>query len=134
MAIVLDEYGGVAGLLTLEDLLEVVFGEIDDEHSPITNPLAQKFEHEWIIDGYSLIADVAELLNVEFKPNGKYKTIAGFIMTELGRIPSDGDQLSKLGYQFTVRKMDHLRIAEIKCFEITLTSGKYDCPGLVLAV
>ena len=118
LAIVLDEYGGVDGLLTLEDLLEVVFGEIDDEHSPITGPLTQQSEHEWIIAGYSLVTEVAELLNVEFQPKGQYKTIAGFIMTELGRIPSEGDQFSKLGYQFTVRKMEHLRVAEVNVSHI----------------
>ncbi len=118
LAIVLDEYGGVDGLLTLEDLLEVVFGEIDDEHSPITDPLTQRFDHEWIIAGYSLVTEVAELLNVEFRTEGQYKTIAGFIMTELGRIPSEGDQLNKLGYQFTVHKMDQLRIAEINVSQI----------------
>ena len=113
MAIVLDEYGGVNGLLTIEDLLEVVFGEIDDEHSPVVHSLIQKSDHEWSFPGDSLVTELAELLKVEFQPRGKYRSIAGFIMTELGRIPSEGDQLSKFGYLFTVRKMDHLRIVEV---------------------
>jgi len=113
LALVLDEHGGVNGLLTLENLLEVVFGDIDDEHSPVVDPLAQGSEHEWVIAGHSLVSEVAEMLNIEFQPKGRYKTIAGFVMTELGRIPSDGDHLSKFGYLFTVRKMDHLRIVEI---------------------
>ena len=58
------------------------------------------------------------MLNVEFRTEGQYKTIAGFIMTELGRIPSEGDHLNKLGYQFTVHKMDQLRIAEINVSHI----------------
>ena len=91
---------------------------IDDEHNPITDPLTQRSEHEWIITGYSLITEVAELLNVNFQSKGQYKTISGFIIIEPGRILSVGDQLVKFGYQFAVRKMDHLRVAEVKVSRI----------------
>jgi len=113
IAIVLDEFGGTRGLLTLEDILEEIVGEIEDEHSPVVQLHTQKSEREWIIVGHSLVPEVAELLNIEYQPTGEYKTIAGFMMTELGRIPSEGDQLSKFGYLFTVHKMDHLRIVEV---------------------
>ena len=113
MAIVIDEYGGTLGLLTQEDLLEEIVGEIEDEHSPVIQSLTQKSDHEWNIAGHSLVIEVAELLNVKFQPKGKYRTIAGFMMSELDRIPSMGDQLNKFGYKFTVREMDHLRVVEV---------------------
>lgn len=113
MAVVIDEYGGTLGLLTQEDLLEEIVGEIKDEHSPAIQSYSQKSDLEWSFAGNSLITEVAELLNVNFKPNGKYRTIAGFMMSELDRIPAEGDQLNKFGKTFTVRKINRLQIVEI---------------------
>ncbi len=113
LVIVIDEYGGVEGIVTLEDLLEVVFGEIEDEHSPVAQQPEQASEGEWVIAGATLIPDVSNLLEITFQPKARYKTIAGFIMTELGYIPEVGDQLRKYGYTFTVQTKDHLRIVNV---------------------
>lgn len=113
MAIVLDEHGGTLGLLTQEDLLEEIVGEIEDEHSPVIPTHRQKSPDEWCFAGHSLVVEVSEMLNIDIQPEGKYRTIAGFMMTELDRIPAVGDQLDKFGYKFTIRDMDHLRVVDV---------------------
>jgi len=113
MAIVLDEYGGTHGLLTLEDMLEEIVGEIEDEHSPITERLVHHANGGWIFAGTTPISEVAELLGVDFQSQGIYTSLAGFILASLGKIPEVGEQIGKHGYIFTVKKMDRLRIASI---------------------
>jgi len=113
MAIVIDEFGGTHGLLTLEDLLEEIVGEIEDEHSPVSHSFVQHAEGEWIVPGQTSIFEIGDLLKVKFQPKGRYKTIAGFMMTELGIIPVEGDRLQKFGYSFSIRKRKNLRIVEV---------------------
>lgn len=113
IAIVIDEFGGTYGLLTLEDLLEEIVGEIEDEHSPVARPFIQEAEGEWLVPGQTSIPEISDLLKVKIQPKGKYKTIAGFIMKELGFLPNEGVQMQKHGYLFTVRKRENLRIAEV---------------------
>ena len=113
MAIVVDEFGGTHGLLTLEDLLEEIVGEIEDEHSPVSRSFVQESDGEWIVPGQTPILEMSDLLKMNFPSKGKYKTIAGFVMEELGFIPPEGEQFQKYGYIFTVRKRDNLRIAEV---------------------
>jgi len=113
MAIVIDEFGGTAGLLTLEDLLEEIVGEIEDEHSPVSHSFKQQFEGEWIVPGQTSIFEVSDFLKVKFNPEGRYKTIAGFMMTELGCVPVEGDQLIRFGYSFNILKRENLRIVEV---------------------
>ena len=113
MAIVLDEYGGTNGLLTLEDMLEEIVGEIEDEHSPITEQLDHPTNGDWVFPGSTPISEVAELLGVDFQPQGIYSTLAGFVFARLGKIPETGEHFGKHGYIFTVKEMDRLRIASI---------------------
>jgi putative hemolysin len=113
LAIVLDEYGGTHGLLTLEDMLEEIVGEIEDEHSPITEQLEHPTNGDWVFAGSTPISEVAELLGVDFQPQGIYTTLAGFALASLRKIPETGEQFSKHGYIFTVKEMDRLRIASI---------------------
>jgi CBS domain containing-hemolysin-like protein len=67
----------------------------------------------WTIAGTTLLSEVSDLLNIEFQPRGRYKTIAGFIMTELGYVPNEGDQLKMFGYTFTVKTRHYLRIVDV---------------------
>jgi putative hemolysin len=119
MGIVLDEYGGTKGLITLENILEVIVGEIEDEHSPVTDVPKQSETGEWNISGSEAIADVAELLGIDFDPIGVYNTLAGFIMYELQVIPQEGDFVSYAGYCFIVKEMDRFRIVSVRvhCIE-----------------
>ncbi|MEN8173700.1 MAG: transporter associated domain-containing protein, partial [Chloroflexota bacterium] len=113
MAIVIDEFGGTAGLLTLEDLLEEIVGEIEDEHSPIVERTETQATGEWTFLGSTPIAEVGKLLGVDFHARGVYVTLAGFIFASLGKMPETGDEVSKYGYVFSVMDMEHLRITSI---------------------
>lgn len=114
MVIVSDEYGGVSGIVTVEDLIESIVGNIQDEFDDEDEEIEQISEDVFNIDGTSAIDEVAELLDIEF-PEGEYDTIAGYIMSVLGRIP-DPDEHPTVefeGFSFTVEEMDERRIVRI---------------------
>ncbi|MCW5877995.1 MAG: HlyC/CorC family transporter [Anaerolineales bacterium] len=113
MAIVLDEYGGTAGLLTLEDVLEVIVGEIDDEYQPANLEIRKLGDKAWLVAGNIQLDDLSAKLNVELPSTDAYTTCAGLIMSELGHLPKVGEQIVYQGLTFTVRSMDKLRISSI---------------------
>ncbi len=114
MAIVLDEFGGTDGILTLEDLLEMLVGEIEDEHSPLAEQPSQQISGDWLVSGSTPLLDLSELLGIEFVTDGSYTTIAGYLLDELGTVPQGGEQVFKDGFVFTVEEMDRLRIASVR--------------------
>ena len=115
MAVVADEYGGVAGLVTIEDLMESIVGNIQDEYDNEDDDFTQLSENEFMIDGITDIEEVEELLNIKF-PEGEYDTIAGYIMSVIGKIPEPGEspQVEFGGYMFTVTDMEERRIEQIR--------------------
>jgi putative hemolysin len=113
MGIIIDEYGGARGLLTLEDMLEEIVGEIEDEHSPNGTQITPRNNGKWMFAGTTPITDVGELLKVDFQPDGVYVTLAGFILASLGNIPEVGEEVNEHGYIFTVQEMNRLQIASI---------------------
>ena len=114
IAIILDEFGGTFGILTLEDLLEEIVGEIEDEHSPIVEQYESQLDGNWTFLGTTPISEVSDLLKVDFQPKGVYATLAGFIYASLGKIPEVGEEVSKHGYFFSVKEMDRLQITRIR--------------------
>jgi putative hemolysin len=114
MGIVLDEFGGTDGLVTLEDIMEVVVGEIEDEYGPVAAVPERGQQGEWCLAGGLAISETSDLLDIDFEPRGVYATLAGFIMAELGEIPKVGDQVSYLGYSFMVEDMDGFRITSVR--------------------
>lgn len=118
MAIVLDEFGGTDGLLTLEDLLEVIFGEIEDEHSPLLEKIGEQQDRPqgdvWLLSGSIPISTVQDQLKLKLEPSDEYTTLAGYLLAELGKIPDIGEVISRHGFTFTVKSMDRLRIDKIE--------------------
>ncbi len=114
MAFICDEYGGIAGIVTIEDLLESIVGNMQDEYDNEEEEIEQISETTFNLDGSTDIEEVAESLNIEF-PEGEYDTIAGFIMSELGRIPSEDEQpvIEFGGYSFKVAEVDERRIERV---------------------
>ncbi len=111
LAVVVDEHGGVAGLVTLEDLLEELVGEINDEYDDdaVTHTLrAGRLE----VDGGTHIDDVGELIGAQL-PDGPYETIAGLVLSLAGRIPSIGDTIDGYGWHFQVLDGDHRRVTRL---------------------
>lgn len=114
MAIVVDEYGGVSGLLTIEDVLEEIVGEIDDEHDPEEADFIQKEGERdgrpaWLVRALTRIEDFNEYFDSQL-PDDDYDTVGGLVMHELGRLPRRGEKLASGGFEFRVVKADRRRI------------------------
>ena len=109
LAIVLDEYGGTAGLVTMEDLLEEVFGEILDEKDAPLEPEEREAPDLVLVPGATGIADVNERFGLAV-PDEDYTTIGGYVFGILGRLPLVGDRVTVSGTVFTVREMEGRRI------------------------
>jgi putative hemolysin len=114
LVFVCDEYGGVSGIVTVEDLLEAIVGNMQDEYDNEEEEIEQVNETTYTLDGTTDIEEVAEILGIEL-PNGDYDTIGGFIMAELGRIPSEDESpiIEYEGYSFRVDTVDDRRIEKI---------------------
>ena len=113
IAIVLDEYGGTAGLLTMEDLLEQIVGEIYDEHDVEHPAFEQRDEHTWVLDGKMNIAEAAELIGLRL-PEGDYDTVGGLVYDRLGFVPRVGDRVECEGASLVVEALDRHRIASVR--------------------
>ncbi|MEV4334977.1 hemolysin family protein [Streptomyces sp. NPDC049597] len=117
MAVVIDEYGGTAGVVTMEDIVEEVVGEVRDEHDPHETPdLARAGEDAdgrtlWSADGAAR-TDQLETIGLRV-PDGPYETLAGLIATELGRIPAKGDRIDLAGWQMDVVDASGRRAARV---------------------
>ena len=93
MAILLDEHGGVDGVVTLEDLLEEIVGDIFDESDTPSSDVVEEDNGDVLVDGGVLVSDLNELLGFEI-PEGDYDTVGGFVFSSLGRVPEEGDLIS----------------------------------------
>ena len=114
MGIVLDEFGGTDGLVTLEDIMEVVVGEIEDEYGPVADVPERGRQGEWCLSGGLAVAEAGDLLDIHFETGGVYSTLAGFILAELGEIPKVGDKVIYAGYSFMVESMEGFRIVSVR--------------------
>ena len=113
MAIVIDEYGGTAGIITIEDIVEEVVGEIEDEFDPDQRYINQVAENEWVVDGRYSVDDAIEL-GWPIEDNAEYETIAGFVLELADRLPRTGDSFEKDGYTFVVLSMRARRVSTIR--------------------
>ncbi len=114
MALVLDEFGGVSGLLTLEDLLEEIVGEIEDEHDHEQPPIAQLSNGHFIVDASIPVADLNRQLGLELPDDEEYNSLGGYIVEEMGRVPEAGTELRRAGHRFLIRMADERRVAQVE--------------------
>jgi putative hemolysin len=112
MAVVLDEYGGTAGVVTMEDLLEEIVGEILDEYDEPEQPLARSRSGEIVIPGDLNIGELNEEHGLTV-PEIDYTTIGGYVFGMLGRLPRAGDSVTAGGAVFTVHRMAGRRVDEL---------------------
>ncbi len=112
MAMVVDEYGGIAGLVTLENVIEAIVGQIQDEFDFELPHIQELSEREYSIDGVTSLAEVNHALSTEFADE-EVDTIGGLILKQLGRMPAEGDTVEVNGIQLTVLKMENQRIARV---------------------
>ena len=113
IAIAIDEHGGTAGLVTLEDIVEELFGDITDEYDSDSSYFRRLNKRTFLVSGRAEIDDLHERLQL-FLPRGEYVTIAGLIESRLGRIPQPGDQVKLEGCRLIVTKADRTKIIEVK--------------------
>jgi putative hemolysin len=112
-AIAVDEFGGTDGIVTLEDVLESIVGELQDEFEEPDRPPQRGPGGRMRIDGLDNIDVLPGLLGVTVEP-GPYNTVAGFVLDRIGRIPEVGDAIEVEGYRLRVVEMDDLRIAAVE--------------------
>ena len=114
MAIVVDEYGGTSGLVTMEDLLEAIVGNIQDEYDEEEEEIEKIGEDTFEIEGTTSLDDVEEMLETKF-PEGDYDTLGGLVLDILGRIPSEQEHpaVEVGGYRFLVQEVADNRIVTI---------------------
>ncbi len=114
MALVVDEYGGVEGLVTIEDLIEEIVGEIRDEADREQRPVERLRDGSYLVDASISIRDLAEQHHLRFPESAEYETLAGFILAQLQRIPHGGEIVSHEDFRLTIADMDGRRIARVK--------------------
>jgi CBS domain containing-hemolysin-like protein len=113
LAVVLDEYGGTAGLVTVEDLLEEIVGEIYDEYDVVQALVEWLDPRTVVVDGKLTIDEVEHLLDDEL-PHGEYDTIGGYLYSHFGDVPTHGERFTAGGYEFAVERLDGHRITKVR--------------------
>jgi CBS domain containing-hemolysin-like protein len=114
MAIVVDEYGGTAGLVTIEDLVEEIVGEIRDEYEAEQELIIPVSEREALMDGRVPFDDVRDAFELDLEPSEDYDTLGGFIVHELGRLPRQGEDVRCDGVRFVVESIEARRIRRVR--------------------
>ncbi|GAA1832374.1 hemolysin family protein [Pseudonocardia ailaonensis] len=113
-AVVVDEYGGTAGLVTLEDLIEEIVGDVRDEHDRAEQARVRPLGRDsWLVSGLMRADEVADATGFHM-PEGEYETLAGLVVDQLGRIPAVGDDVTVHGWRITVMRRDRNRVAELR--------------------
>jgi putative hemolysin len=113
IAIIVDEYGGTAGIITTEDIIEEIVGEIADEHEDEEASLVQIDDDTWLVSGLLRVETLEEKLDADLSGED-YETVAGLIFTTLGRVPAGGTVIPKNGWLFEVDRADRRRIYRVK--------------------
>lgn len=114
LAVVLDEYGGTAGVVTLEDLVEELVGEVADEHDRREAAVRQWPDDSWTLPGMLRLDEVAERVGLVIPEDEDYDTLGGFVMAELGKVPERGDVVEVDGGRLIVLRMDGLRVDRLR--------------------
>ncbi len=123
LAVVVDEYGGTAGIVTLEDLVEEIVGDVRDEHDPATpSPVRPLGQGSWLVSGLLRGDELAEACGFVIPP-GDYETVAGLVLERLGRLPEVGESVGVEGWRLTVMRRERNRIAELRLSRATTVAG-----------
>ncbi|MFW2405188.1 MAG: HlyC/CorC family transporter [Gammaproteobacteria bacterium] len=130
MALVVDEYGGTSGLLTIEDVLEEIVGEIDDEHDPLEAEQIQKQEDgHFTVSALTRIDDFGQYFGVEMSDED-YDTVGGLVIHELGRMPRRGEAVEFDGFSFKVTHADRRRVHTLNVCRVGASSDDESAPSL----
>jgi len=111
--VVIDEYGSVAGLVTIEDLLEEIVGEIRDEVEPHAHDIVKESAQSYIVAGQTELAQIADQLHVPIEGRD-YSTVAGLVMAHLGHVPSAGEKVEENGLTFEVLEANQRTVLKVR--------------------
>jgi len=123
-AVVVDEYGGVEGVLTIKDLVSELVGELRDEFDAVEDALISRVDsRRWLVDGAIPVDDVVAELGFDV-PEGDYVTLGGFLFDRFGRIPSEGDAIMVDGWEFRIAEMERRRVSKVVVRAPSATIGE----------
>jgi putative hemolysin len=129
MAIIIDEFGGMSGVVTLEDVIEEIVGDIQDEHDTDEPPIVDLGNGRLMVDAGVPIADLSRYLGIELPEDGDYNSLGGFLVDRLGQVPAVGDTLSDFGLDFVVQDADDRRVSKVEIIRQTApTPGPESLP------
>jgi putative hemolysin len=113
LALVIDEHGSLSGLVTLEDLIEQIVGEIQDEYDWEERPVERQRDGSMVVEGTLAASELRDAHDVPL-PEGEFETVAGFMLAQLGRVPKGGEVVQVAGFRFTVVDVEKNRISKVK--------------------
>ena len=114
LAVVVDEYGGTAGVVTLEDVVEELVGEVSDEHDRSRPGIVRRRDGSWLVPGLMRPDEVHDRTGVELPDGPAYETVGGLVMAALGRLPRSGDEVAVPGARLRVERMDGRRVDRVR--------------------
>ncbi|MFC0647276.1 hemolysin family protein [Cellulomonas phragmiteti] len=123
MAVVVDEYGGTAGAVTLEDVVEELVGEVADEHDRTRGPLARRADGSWVLPGVTRPDELREATALRVPDDGPWETVGGLLMARLGRVPVEGDEVVEGRVRLRVERMDGRRVERVLVSEVPADDG-----------
>lgn len=129
LAIVVDEYGGTAGVVTLEDVVEEIVGDVSDEHDRSRTTAREMTDGSWTLPGLWRPDEVRERLRAPVPDGPAYETIGGWVMAELGRVPVAGDTVELPGWSVTVLAMDGMRVDRLRFVPVGGADGLHGNAG-----
>src|SRR5512134_914007 len=123
MAVVVDEHGSVSGLVTLEDLIEQIVGEIQDEYDWEERAVEKMRDGSMVVEGTLSAADLRDAYEIPLPESGEFETVAGFVLERLGSVPKGGEVVSIEGWRFTVVDVERNRISKVKVERLPAAGG-----------
>ncbi|WP_246241783.1 hemolysin family protein [Flexivirga aerilata] len=118
LAIVVDEYGGTSGVVTLEDVIEEIVGEVSDEHDPVADPSRLLPDGSWTVPGMWRPDEVRDRIGATVPEGNYYETLGGFVMAAVGRVPRVGDEVDLDGWRLRVVSMDGRRVDRVRILPV----------------
>ncbi len=124
MAVVVDEYGGTSGAVTLEDVVEELVGEVADEHDRTRSTLARQADGSWALPGVLRPDELHEATGLRVPDDGPWETVGGLLMARLGRVPDEGDEVVEGAVRLRVDRMDGRRVERVLVSEVPDDEGQ----------